>query len=61
VTRREQGLELLSFAVLAAGDIDVFLRDASALRFGKGSKLGELVLVVLLGSRDAAIDRDVHT
>jgi hypothetical protein len=31
------------------------------LRGGKGSKLGELVLVVLLVGRDAAVKGNVHT
>jgi len=59
--RSEQALELLPVAVLPRGGVHVFENDPPALRGGKGSKLGELVLVVLLVGRDAAVKGNVHT
>jgi hypothetical protein len=59
--RSEQRFELITVAILAAGDIDEFPLDFPSLRAGEGPKLVELVLVVLLVGRCAAVKGDVHT
>lgn len=59
--RPEQRLELLPLAVLAGGHVHVFPLDVPALRPGKDPELVELVLVVLLVGRDAAVNCDIHS
>jgi hypothetical protein len=59
-SRFEQRFELFPATVFASGNVNVFARDVPALTGRKRAELVELVLVVLLFGRDAAIDCDVH-